>query len=363
MEWKNAAKLVAVLAAIAGAIFFIEAGKPGMAPQPPLAAPAGENAIDFSLYPRAPELAGIEGYINAPGNLTIASLRGKVVLVDFWTYTCINCIRTLPYLNSWHEKYAGNGLAIIGVHTPEFGFEKDYGNVLAAVQKYGIKYPVALDNGYATWRAFGNSYWPHKYLLDAQGRMRYDHIGEGGYDETEAKIVELLSEAKNARVEMNGARPNATAVDFGGIRTPEIYFGDSFRRAPLGNAAPAFVGQEFDASMPAGVLQPNIPYLEGKWANGADAVRLSSQKGAIELVFTAKSVNIVAGSVNSTLLAISIDGKKVEKQDYCPDAPRGACTVGSRRLYTVVSLPEYGTHRLRIDAQGAGFELYTFTFG
>ena len=162
---------------------------------------------------------------------------------------------------------------------------------------------------------------------------------------------------------MNKTKPNATAVDFGGIRTPEIYFGNSFRRAPLGNAAQILEGQEFDASIPAGDLQPNTPYLEGTWANKADAVRLSSQKGAIELVFTAKSVNIVAGSMNSTLLTISIDGKRVERQDYCPDAPRGVCTVDNQRLYTVVSLPEYGTHRLRIDAQGAGFELYTFTFG
>lgn len=208
MESKNIFLLAVALVLIAGAILYLESQKPqAAAPAVPSAGNTGSQEGKgaqqddiFSPYPKAPELIGIAGYINAPDNLTIASLRGKVVLLDIWTYTCINCIRTLPYIESWHEKYADDGLVIIGVHSPEFEFEKDYNNVLAAVEKYGLQYPVVLDSEHATWNAYQNRYWPHKYLIDANGRIRYDHIGEGGYDETEAKIVELLSEAKNEQV-------------------------------------------------------------------------------------------------------------------------------------------------------------------
>lgn len=284
-----------------------------------------------------------------------------MVLVDFWTYSCINCLRTLPYLNSWHEKYAKEGLVIIGVHTPEFDFEKDRDNVLAAVEKYGIQYAVVQDNDYATWRAYGNRYWPHKYLIGADGRIRYDHIGEGGYDETEAQIVELLSEARNATVMMNDTKPDAPEVDYGGIRSPEIYFGNSFRRAPFGNANPLFDGQTFSASIPEGGLQPNLAYLEGEWVNGADAAKLSSESGAVELVYSSRQVNIVAGSEKGTALKIFVDGQRVQPE--CDGEPNPACTVKGERLYTIVSLPDYGAHRLRLEATGAGFELFTFTFG
>lgn len=372
METRNAFMLAIALVLIAGAIFYLESMKAPVPPvQPQAAAPAAGSPESqaaqqddiFSLYPKAPELAGIEGYINAPDNLTIASLRGKVVLLDIWTYTCINCIRTLPYIESWHEKYEKDGLVVIGVHSPEFEFEKKYENVLAAVEKYGIRYPVVLDSEHATWNAYQNRYWPRKYLIDANGRIRYDHIGEGGYGETEAKIVELLSEAKNAQVKMEEGQPNATAVDIRKVGTPEIYFGSLYRRAPFGNAQPLFEGDEFSASIPPGSLTPNIAYLEGSWINGIDGITLSSETGAVEIVFTAKNVNVVAGSMNGTNLTIYIDGKKAEKQDYCPDAPKGTCTVTGQRLYSVVALQDYGTHRLRIEAQGKGFELFTFTFG
>ncbi|MEK6869480.1 MAG: thioredoxin family protein, partial [Nanoarchaeota archaeon] len=155
-----------------------------------------ENAINRkkSLYEKAPELAGIAGYINTNPEIKIQNLKGKVVLVDFWTYTCINCIRTFPYLKDWHNKYADKGLVIVGVHTPEFEFEKKYENVKSAVEKYGLKYAVVQDNNYETWRAYKNRYWPHKYLIDIDGFIRYDHIGEGAYAETERVIQELLKE-------------------------------------------------------------------------------------------------------------------------------------------------------------------------
>ena len=332
MASRNLVLLIGALAIIAIAIIYLESLKP--------AQPVAQQDAN-SKYPKAPELAGITGYINAPSNLTIASLQGRVVLIDFWT-------------NSWHEKYSRDGLVIIGVHTPEFEFEKDYANVQAAVEKFGIKYAVVLDNNRGTWNAYRNYYWPRKYLIDADGRIRYDHIGEGGYDETEERIVALLSEGKNRPLQLNATKAEATPVDFSKVKTPELYFGNSYRRAQLGNA-PLFLsdGQAFSASIPQGSLSGNTPYLEGEWIALQDS----------ELLFTAKNVNIVAGSINSTNLTIYIDGKRVEKQDYCPDAPLGTCKVDRERLYSIVTLPEYGTHRLRIEASGEGFELYTFTFG
>ncbi|VVC02015.1 Thiol-disulfide oxidoreductase ResA [uncultured archaeon] len=349
MEIGDTAKLAIALLLIAAAILYLESAKPA-SPSPQAGGQQGS----------APELAGIAGYINAPSNLTIASLRGKVVLVDFWAYSCINCIRTFPYLESWHEKYSGYGLVIIGVHSPEFGFEKDYGNVKAAVEKFGIKYPVVLDNSHSTWDAFHNQYWPHGYLIDAKGNIRFDHIGEGGYNETEQQIVQLLSEAKGQAVPMNSTAPNATGVDFGRIQTPEIYFGDSYRRAPLGNAPFSMAeGAEFNATIPAGSLEPNTPYLEGAWINGADAMQLAGGKGAVELAFTAKNVNMVAGSQNGTSVSVFLDGDKAA----CADLGSGACAIREQRLYSLVVLPGYGAHTLRIEANGSGLELYTFTFG
>jgi len=356
MESKNIFMLAVALVLIAGAILYLESQKPQAAAPPAgntgdLEGGAQQDDV-FSPYPKAPELAGIAGYINAPDNLTIASLRGKVVLLDIWTYTCINCIRTLPYIESWHEKYADDGLVVIGVHSPEFEFEKDYGTVLAAVEKFGITYPVVLDSDHATWNAYQNRYWPRKYLIDANGRIRYDHIGEGGYDETEAKIVELLSEAKNGKVEMDKGKPNATAVDYRFIGTPEIYFGSLYRRAPFGNAQPLFEGDEFSASIPAGDISPNIAYLEGSWINGIDGIKLASEKGVVELVFTAKNVNIVAGSQQGSNVTIYVDGAKT-----------GSQTVNGQALYSVADLDGYGTHRLRLEIDGKGFEIFTFTFG
>jgi thiol-disulfide isomerase/thioredoxin len=152
--------------------------------------------IDESQFIKAPEFAQISGYINTPNNspITLSSLKGKVVLVDFWTYSCINCIRTIPYLNDWNQKYAEKGLVIVGVHSPEFEFEKNYDNVKAAVQRLGITYPVILDSDHGTWNAYGNQYWPRDYLIDSQGYIRDNHIGEGGYEQTEQMIKSLLAE-------------------------------------------------------------------------------------------------------------------------------------------------------------------------
>ncbi len=301
----------------------------------------------------APELAGISGWINSqPFN--ISSQRGKVVLVDFWTYSCINCVRTLPYLKSWHEKYPE--LVIIGVHTPEFEFEKDYDNVKAAVEKYSIKYPVAQDNDYATWRAYKNRYWPRKYLIDREGNIRYDHIGEGAYEETEKAIQSLLGMK-------NGMTDISSDVNFSQIGTPELYLGYGFARAPLGNPEGFQPGNVVNYRM-TNITQANTIYLSGVWKNEQDRM-ISQGPSRLFLVYRAKNVNIVAGGpVNdanasgSSEINVFVDGEPANGSD----AKDGLARISEHRLYNIVEGNDYSLHTLEIDAE-PGFELYTFTFG
>ena len=323
--------------------------------------------IDKSQFKLAPELARINGYINTEP-VTLADLKGKVVLVDFWTYSCINCIRTIPYLNAWHEKYADQGLVIVGVHTPEFEFEKDYNNVRAAVDKFGIKYPVVQDNEKGTWQAYENRYWPRKYLIDDEGYIRYDHIGEGAYAETEKVIQSLLTEraaAAGQNVTINGSisRPeNAQSVDFYRINTPELYFGYSFARAQLGNPEGFKPDQVVKYTIPEGELKPNAIYLEGEWKNYADSMELQSEVGHIVLIYSAKAVNIVAGG--SGELHVTEDESAQEEGSRGQDvSEQGTVVIDGQKLYNLAAHQHYGEHRLQIDAIGKGFRVYTFTFG
>jgi thiol-disulfide isomerase/thioredoxin len=324
--------------------------------------------IDKSHFRLAPELAEISGYINTDP-MTLADLNGKVVLVDFWTYSCINCIRTIPYLNAWHEKYADKGLVILGVHTPEFEFEKGYGNVKAAVEKFEIKYPVLQDNDKGTWKAFENRYWPHKYLIDDEGYVRYDHIGEGGYAETEKVIQSLLAERAahmgvNATIDRSISNPeNTQSVNFGRIDTPELYFGYQFARAQLGNAEGFRPDQIVTYKIPeSATITPNRIYLDGDWKNNADNMELQSAEGRIVLSYSAKSVNIVAGGNGN--LYISEDGSNLTGSSRGLDvSEQSAASIDGQKLYNLVMHEEYGKHQLVIDVSGKGFEIYTFTFG
>ena len=291
----------------------------------------------------APELVGISGWINsAPTN--ISSQRGKVILIDFWTYSCINCIRTLPHLRMWHEKYPE--LVIIGVHTPEFEFEKDYNNVKSAVEKYGLKYAVAQDNNYETWKAFGNRYWPRKYLIDREGNIRYDHIGEGGYEETEKAIQSLLGITKEMM--------NVSSVDISGIGTPELYLGYLFARAPLGNPEGFQPGSVVNYRM-TNITQANTIYLSGMWKNEQDRM-IAYGPSRLFLVYKAKNVNIVAGGNSS--VEVFVDGVPSNGVDV----KDGSGSISSHRLYNIVEGSDYEVHVLEIGAE-PGFELYTFTFG
>jgi thiol-disulfide isomerase/thioredoxin len=324
--------------------------------------------IDKSSFKMAPELAQISGYINTDP-LTIADLKGKVVLVDFWTYSCINCIRTIPYLNAWHEKYADDGLVIVGVHTPEFEFEKDPDNVRAAVEKFGIEYPVAQDNDKGTWKAYENRYWPRKYLVDNEGYIRYDHIGEGAYAETEKVIQSLLGERAayiglNATIDDSISRPeDAQSVNFGRIETRELYFGYQFARAPLGNPEGYRPDQVVTYTIAEdAAIAPNRIYLEGEWKNNADHMELQGDTGRVVLSYSARAVNIVAGGAGE--LQISEDGAVLAGAGRGTDvSDDGTVTIDGQKLYNIAMHDGYGSREVVIDVSGKGFEIYTFTFG
>lgn len=319
----------------------------------------------FQPRVRAQDFQGIKAWINSKP-LKMEKLKGKVVLVDFWTYSCINCIRTLPYLEAWDKKYRDEGLMIVGVHSPEFDFEKDYSNVQKAVQKFGIQYPVVLDNDHATWAAYGNLYWPHDYLIDADGFIRDDHIGEGGYNDTEAEIQKLLAE-RNASLGMGSlvsGNVTAPSPDFGSIGTPEIYLGYQMARGPIGNPEGFQGGQIVNYSVPQ-TLQPNLVYFEGSWLNNPDNMELASDSGRIVLVYQASNVNIVAGG-NSTL-TISLDGQAPPQGSLGSDASlvngTARVQVGDQRLYSLIDNAGYAQRTVSIDVKGKGFRIYTFTFG
>jgi thiol-disulfide isomerase/thioredoxin len=351
--------------------------------------------IDKSQFMKAPEFTQISGYINTPNNspITLSSLKGKVILVDFWTYSCINCIRTIPYLNDWNHKYDGNGLVIVGVHSPEFEFEKNYDNVKAAVQRLGITYPVILDSNHGTWNAYGNQYWPRDYLIDAQGYIRDNHIGEGGYDQTEKTIQSLLAE-RAAQMGMKEISFNTKStpiirpqsmqyVDLNQSTTPEIYLGYDKARAPIGNPEGFKPDQTISYSIPSADMsfKPGIVYLQGSWKNNPDNMELQSDTGRIALIYYAKSVNIVAGGKgegtvindndNDERRVVGEHGQVVlttnanmSNRSLGQDlSQNGSFTIDGQRLYNLAMHDDYNAHFIIIDVKGKRFQLYTFTFG
>ena len=348
--------------------------------------------IDKSQFKKAPEFAQISSYINTPNNspITLSSLKGKVVLVYIWTYTCINSIRPMPYIDDWNQKYSDKGLVTVGVHSPEFTFEKNYTNVKDAVQRFGISYPVILDSDHGTWNAYENNYWPRFYLIDTQGYIRYDHIGEGGYDQVEKSIQSLVAEraALMGAKEISFNTKTTTVINPGSLyyidlrqsTTPEIYVGYNTARTPLGNPEGFKPDQTVSYSIPSNAnFKPSIVYLQGKWKNNPDSMELQSDKGRIALLYYAKSVNIIAGGKGEGIVSNDNDDK-VGAAGYMQAAGNstanisdnslgqdlssdGSFRIDGQRLYNLAIHNNYAAHYILIDIKGKGFQFYTFTFG
>jgi cytochrome c biogenesis protein CcdA/thiol-disulfide isomerase/thioredoxin len=295
----------------------------------------------------APTLTGIQQWLNTPGNrpLSLAGLKGKVVLVDFWTYSCINCQRTLPHLEAWNQRYAADGLTIIGVHTPEFAFEHVVSNVHAAAQQLGVKYPIAIDNNYATWDAYQNQYWPAEYLIDSTGVVRHVDYGEGGYGQTEGFIRQLLKVA-NPTVQLPPSTdvPDRTPTEQ--QLTPESYLGSQHPTNLDGQTI--LEGQDAPYTAPATVAQNTYAY-EGRWNISSEA-STSGTGASIELQYQAKDVYLVMGG--SGTVAVSVNG-----------TPTTTVTVsGVPKLYQLVDTAQSHTGLLKLSFS-PGVAAYDFTFG
>jgi cytochrome c biogenesis protein CcdA/thiol-disulfide isomerase/thioredoxin len=318
-----------------------------------------------------PELNGAVEWLNSPP-LTRASLRGKVVLVDFWTYSCINCLRTLPYVEAWAQKYKDHGLVVIGVHSPEFAFEKSPDNVKRAVRDLGVTYPVALDSNLAIWQAFNNEYWPAHYFIDAQGRIRHHHFGEGEYDESERVIQQLLREAGYRNVPGGIVNPRARGVEAAATpddadRSPETYVG--YGRGSNFAAGPAHEDQPANYETPF-PLQPNQWGFTGRWTIGEEKSVLDTAGGKITFRFHGRDLHLVLGPGR--------DGKpvrfKVTLDGHAPGASHGTDTdadgdgtVTSQRLYQLIRLDGasamQGDHTFVIEFLDPGVQAFAFTFG
>jgi cytochrome c biogenesis protein CcdA/thiol-disulfide isomerase/thioredoxin len=307
----------------------------------------------------APEFTETEDWFNTPGNrpLSMTSLRGRVVLVDFWTYTCINCIRTLPYLEAWNAAYGKEGLTIVGVETPEFAFEHETSNVADAISRFGIHYPVVQDNEYGTWNAYGNEDWPADYLIDADGQVRYTAIGEGDYDQTESAIRALLAQAGYSV----GAMSHPTGiVKPSEEATPETYLGTA--RAQGWVHAPKTGLHDYGDSPPASLPVNEFSY-SGTWkiaGQPAEAVNGAQ----IDAQVQAKNVYLVLSSAGRRprRVQVLLDGRPIPASLAGADVHDGYVTVTDERLYTLVSLPRNEQHRLTLRL-APGISGYSFTFG
>ncbi len=319
----------------------------------------GDQSGLFNANSKAAELTGITKWLNTSGPETLASLKGKVVLVDFWTYSCINCLRTLPHVEAWYNKYHSAGFEVIGVSTPEFAFEKDAGNVNSAIKRYGIPYPVALDNNYATWNAYNNEYWPAEYLIDSTGTIRRTEFGEGSYSQTEEAIRALLAQAGKKVSAPLSNLPDMTPQT---QLTPETYFGSS--RGQYGYPEPSYPSGTF--TIP---LQKTIPIdhfaFGGRWTVAPDFAQASVGSSLSEHFGASKVYMILkpgSGAVNK--VAVTYDGKPLVGALAGSDVVNGVITVDSDRLYNIFdsgAATSDGT--LRFTFLNSGIQAFTFTFG
>ncbi len=307
----------------------------------------------IASFSKAPSIIpGGEWFNTKP--LTLAELKGKVVIVDFWTYTCINCQRTLPYLQSWWSKYKDKGLVVIGVHSPEFEFEKDANNLSKAIKDFGLTYPIVQDNDFSTWRAYNNQYWPAKYIIDSNGNIRFTHFGEGNYDETEKDIQDLLKESgvQNVSSKIN----NPVSQTYG--LTPETYVGAS--RIAHFSSPESIQNNSYVNYTSANSLQNDTFAFSGKW-NITDEYAIPQKGSVLNFNFNAKEVYLVMKVPNHpSKVKVFVDGKA---QYFGMDVINGTIIVDSDRLYKLVLLPTPGRHMLKLEFQDTDVQLFAFTFG
>jgi thiol-disulfide isomerase/thioredoxin len=319
---------------------------------------------------RAPEIG--RAWLNSPA-LSFRQLRGRVVLVDFWDYTCVNCIRTLPYVQAWHERYRDKGLTVIGVHTPEFTFAQYESNVERGIREFGLTYPIVIDSNREIWKAFANRYWPTKYLLDKDGYLRYGHFGEGGYAESEQVIQELLREV-NANIELPALMPPLREEDHLGAvcyrPTGELYLGN--RRGRIGNDGGFKEDQIADYSF-SGKLEENFFYANGRWASTAEYFEaVESGTHTLRLKYEAAAVNLVLASPHkpSAEIVILQDGRPLTRNQATRDTrfrtgandeEESHLVVDSARMYFLVDNHSYGEHELELQCS-EGVAAFAFTF-
>jgi thiol-disulfide isomerase/thioredoxin len=326
-----------------------------------VASTAAQAGIATAALPRlgaAPDFTGTQRWFNTPGGrpLSLKALRGHVVLIDFWTYTCINCLRTLPYLEAWDARYRRDGLVIVGVHAPEFPFEREAGNVQAAIHREGIRYPVVQDNKLATWGAWGNQYWPAEYLIDAKGQVREAHFGEGQYDRSEMNIRGLLREAGHRN-------PGAMATPRGAVHptseaTPETYLGlaraENFDPPPVAGTKTYVAPSDLRTSHFA---------LSGTW-HEADVAATAVGNAAIHAAVVGKDVYLVLSPPpkGAGRVAVMLDGHPIAADRAGDDVHGGVVRVDRQRLYHLVSAPKAEHHQLTLSVT-PGVAAYAFTFG
>ena len=325
---------------------------------------SGELPVEGQL----PSFAGATGWLNSEP-LTPEGLRGRVVLVDFWTYTCVNWLRTLPYVRAWAAKYAAQGLTTIGVHTPEFGFEHDVANIIAQARAMRVTYPIAVDSDYGVWQAFDNHYWPAVYIADAQGRIRYHHFGEGEYAMQEMVIQQLLREAGATDVNLDLAAVDPVglevAADYRTLRSPETYLGYG-QAAGMASPDGLWADQSHEYAPPAG-LRLNEWAPSGGWSISRRAATATAPNARLAYRFQARDVNLVmgpAGKGTSIPFRVSIDGQPATGAHGFDVDAQGNGAVSEQRTYQLIrQAGPIGERTFAIEFLEPGVELFCFTFG
>lgn len=304
---------------------------------------------------QAPDFIGIADWINSP-RLTLEQLKGNVILVDFWTYSCINCVRTLPYLKKWYATYKDKGFVIVGIHTPEFEFEKSFDNVKDATKRFGLEYPIALDNAYSTWQNYNNRYWPAHYIIDQKGIIRYIHFGEGHYEDTENTIRSLLGLSP---VEQKPTREITNSLM---QQTPETYLG--YKRAQKYAAEIVLLAEQTSAYDYSHALARDEVGLKGDWFIGPDSITAKSNACMLAIHFVAQQVYLVMSAEQPNLITVLLDGQPVQPSFYTKDMDSsGNILVKESRMYEMLNLKNSSASHVLTLQVPDGVSLYAFTFG